>query len=80
MKLFKNIANSLRKRADFLYIKAQTCLCADDAGESYIGEAVKILIAVVVGALLLALIYALLSNTVFPSVETKIKELFNFKG
>ena len=41
---------------------------------------VKILIAVVIGALLLAGLYALFNTTIMPTVTTKITDLFNFKG
>ena len=41
---------------------------------------VKILIAVVIGALLLAGLYTLFSGTIMPSVTTKIQSLFNYKG
>ncbi len=48
--------------------------------EGYVDSGVKILIAVVVGALLLTLLYTLFNNTIMPSVSTKITELFNFAG
>ena len=41
---------------------------------------VKILIAVVIGALLLAGLYALFNTTIMPTVTQKIQELFNYKG
>ena len=41
---------------------------------------VKILIAVVIGALLLAGLYALFNNTIMPTVTSKIQGLFNYKG
>ena len=48
--------------------------------EGYVDSGVKILIAVVIGALLLAGLYALFNNTIMPTVEDKITDLFNFKG
>lgn len=50
------------------------------AGEGYIDTAVKILIAVVLGALLLGLLYALFNDTIMPTVTTKINEMFNYAG
>ena len=48
--------------------------------EGYVDSGVKILIAVVIGALLLSLLYALFSKTIMPTVTKKITDLFNFKG
>ena len=48
--------------------------------EGYVDSGVKILIAVVIGALLLAGLYALFNTTIMPSVTAKIQELFNYKG
>ena len=48
--------------------------------EGYVDSGVKILIAVVIGALLLAGLYALFGDVIMPTVEDKITELFNFKG
>lgn len=50
------------------------------AGEGYIDTAVKILIAVVLGALLLGLLYALFKDTVMPTVTHKINDMFNYAG
>lgn len=43
-------------------------------------KAVKILIAVVLGALLLAGLYALFGETVLPTLVQRIKEMFNYAG
>ena len=48
--------------------------------EGYVDSGVKILIAVVLGALLRAGLDALFNNTIMPTVEDKITDLFNFKG
>ena len=45
--------------------------------EGYVDTGVKILIAVVLGALVLTLLYALLKTTVMGTVTTKVSELFN---
>ncbi len=49
-------------------------------GEGYVDSGVKILIAVVVGALLLAGLYGLFNTTIIPTLTTKIAALFNYKG
>ena len=48
--------------------------------EGYVDSGVKILIAVVVGALLLTLLYTLFNTTIMPSVSTKITGLFGYTG
>jgi hypothetical protein len=50
------------------------------SGEGYIDTAIKILIAVVLGALLLAGLYALFGETVLPTLVQRIKDMFNYTG
>ena len=50
------------------------------SGEGYIDTAVKILIAVVLGALLLAGLYALFGDVVMPTLNKRITEMFNYAG
>ena len=49
-------------------------------GEAYVDTGVKILIAVVIGALLLGLLYALFNDTIMPTVTEKVEGLFNYAG
>ena len=72
-KFIKNTANSIRTKAIRL---ATTCR----SGEGYIDTAVKILIAVVLGALLLAGLYALFGDVVMPTLNKRITEMFNYAG
>ena len=48
--------------------------------EGFVDSAIKILIAVVIGALLLAGLYALFGNTILPTVTQRIKDMFNYAG
>jgi len=48
--------------------------------EAYVDTGVKILIAVVIGALLLTLLYALFNDTIMPTVTEKVEGLFNYAG
>ena len=48
--------------------------------EAYVDTGVKILIAVVIGALLLTLLYALFNDTIMPAVTEKVEGLFNYAG
>ena len=59
--------------------KAHTVLDGTVA-EAYVDTGVKILIAVVIGALLLAGLYALFNTTIMPTVTEKIEGLFNYAG
>ena len=62
-------------------IKAKVIrLVAGTRAEAYVDTGVKILIAVVVGALLLGGLYALFNTTIMPTVTQKITELFNYAG
>ncbi len=53
---------------------------AGTAAEAYVDTGVKILIAVVVGALLLTLLYGLFNDVVAPNVEEKVVEMFTYTG
>lgn len=53
---------------------------SNNAGEGYIDTAVKVLIAVVLGALVLAGLYAVLNDTVMPTVTQRIQEMFDYAG
>ena len=55
-------------------------ILSQNAGDGYIDTAIKILIAVVLGALLLAGLYALFGETVLPTLVQRIKEMFNYAG
>ena len=74
-KLFKSIRskfNSMATRA--------TVAVSNIKAEGYVDSGVKILIAVVIGALLLSGLYALFGNVIMPTVTQRIQELFNFAG
>lgn len=50
------------------------------SAEGFVDTAIKILISVVIGALILAGLYALFGNTVLPTLTRRIQELFNYGG
>ena len=56
------------------------CAVAGNEGEGYVDTAVKILMAVVIGALVLAGLYALFGDTVMPTLTRRIQEMFNYAG
>ncbi len=53
---------------------------AQERSENYVDTAVKILIAVVLGALLLAGLYALFGDVVMPTLTQRIQDMFNYAG
>ena len=52
----------------------------DNSGEGALDTAIAILISVVLAALLLAGLYALIGDTVMPSLREKIQSMFNYSG
>ncbi len=58
-------------------IMAQTIL-SSQRGEGFVDTAIKILIAVVIGALVLAGLYALFGETVLPTLKQRIEDMFNY--
>ena len=75
----KKLMNSIRNKVSSLTARTVTAV-ANIKAEGYVDSGVKILIAVVIGALLLAGLYALFNSTIMPTVTQKIQELFNYKG
>jgi len=53
---------------------------ARNNGEGFVDSALKILISVVVGALLLAGLYMLFKDTILPTLTQRVKELFDYSG
>lgn len=47
-------------------------------GEGFVDTAIKILMAVVIGALVLGGLYALFGETVLPTLKQRIQDMFNF--
>ncbi len=77
--MFKKFLKKITRKVDNALINA-TCALESRMAEGYVDTGVKILIAVVLGALVLSLLYALLKNTVMATVTTKVAGLFNYNG
>ena len=73
----RKFLNKLRRGANNLAIGA-TCALQTRKAEGYVDTGVKILIAVVLGALVLTLLYALLNGTVMPKVTEKVNSMFAY--
>ena len=73
--MFKRIRNKVNGAV----ISVKTAI-ANKRAEGYVDSGVKILIAVVIGAPLLAGLYTLFNSTIMPTVTQKITGLFNYSG
>ena len=88
--MFKRVKSFVKEKiesvkAAFAVKKAQVTAVAHTVldgtvAEGYVDTGVKILIAVVIGALLLAGLYALFNTTIMPTVRQKVEGLFNYNG
>lgn len=86
MKIIKNAIAKAKVAVETMAVKAvmlgqkMTLAVANNSGENYVDSAVKILIAVVLGGLLLAGLYTLFGDVVMPTLTRKIQEMFNYAG
>lgn len=74
-RIMRKVINEIMSKV----VLAKTAI-SNNQGEGYIDTAVKILIAVVLGALLLAGLYALFGDVVMPTLEQRIRNMFNYAG
>ena len=87
---FKKIANAVRaavetvvgavKRFFSRKVTRTSAALASATGEGYVDTGVKIIIAVVVGGVILAGLYALFKTTILPNLNTEIGKMFNYSG
>ena len=75
----KKLFGKIRNKANEIAVRAKTAI-GNVKAEGYVDSGVKILIAVVIGALLLAGLYALFNTTIMPTVTQKVQDLFNYHG
>ena len=73
----KKFFNSITNKINSIAVSAKTAI-ANTRAEGYVDSGVKILIAVVIGALLLSGLYTLFDDTIMPTVTTRIQNLFNY--
>ncbi len=73
----KNIMKKVQNKIDALAVRAKTTI-ENVKAEGYVDTGVKIIIAVVVGAVILGGLYALFDNVILPTLETKINSMFNY--
>ena len=75
----KKILNTIKNKANRAVASLAATVTSRKA-EGYVDSGVKILIAVVIGALLLAGLYTLFNTTIMPTVTSKITTLFSYSG
>lgn len=75
----KKIIENIKKKCNAFATRTKAAL-AGKTGEGYIDTAVKIIIGVVIGGVILAGLYALFNTTVIPMLTSKIGEMFNYGG
>ena len=81
-KTFKKVVNKIKSM--FVRVKGAFTMTkltlASNRAEGFIDSGVKILIAVVIGALLLGGLYVLFGDTILPTLTEKISDLFDYAG
>ena len=75
----KKFFNKMQNKVNALVIRAKTTI-ENVKAEGYVDTGVKIIIAVVVGAVILGGLYALFDNVILPTLETRIDGMFDYAG
>ena len=75
----KKVQKAKERRAARVIERAYA-IVESTVGEAYVDTGVKVLIAVVLGALVLTLLYGLFNDTIMPNVVSKVQEFFNYAG
>ena len=73
----KKFFNKMQNKANALFIRAKTTI-ENVKAEGYVDTGVKIIIAVVVGAVILGGLYALFNGVILPRLNTEIGNMFNY--
>ena len=68
------------ERLAFRTVLSVNRLIHEEKAENFVDTALKILMAVVIGALLLAGLYKLFADTVLPTLTQRVTEMFNYSG
>ena len=81
-KFFTNLKNKANELAISIKCKANAAkeAISNTSGEGYVNTGVKIIIAVVVGAVILGGLYALFKTTILPRLNTEISGMFDYAG
>ena len=68
------------ERLAFRTVLSVNRLIHEEKAENFVDTAIKILMEVVIGALLLAGLYKLFADTVLPTLTQRVAEMFNYSG
>lgn len=75
----KKFAGKIKDKVVLKYMEVSRLIRSNQA-EGFVDTAIKILMAVVIGALVLAGLYALFGDTILPTLKQRIIEMFNYGG
>ena len=75
----KKFFNKVQNKVESLAIKAKSTI-ENIKAEGYVDTGVKIIIAVVVGAVILGGLYALFNGVILPRLNTEIGDMFSYGG
>lgn len=75
----RKLMNKIEMKMVSGYLKSKTVL-GSNSGEGMVDSAVKILISIVIGALLLAGLYMLFGDVILPTLTQRIRDMFNYSG
>ena len=75
----RNFFKNTRAKIQAKIVRAAV-LMHEKRGENFVDSGIKILIAVVIGALLLGGLYALFVVIFMPTVTEKVEDMFDFNG
>lgn len=75
----RNFFKNTRTKIQAKIVRAAV-LMKEKRAENFVDSGIKILIAVVIGALLLGGLYALFGDTIMPTVTEKVEDMFDFNG
>lgn len=81
-KFFTDLKNKANELVINFKCKALTAkeAVANISGEGYVDTGIKIIIAVVVGAVILGGLYALFKTTILPRLNTEVSGMFDYAG
>ncbi len=75
----RKLMNKIEMKMVSGYLKSKAVL-GNNSGEGMVDSAVKILISIVIGALLLAGLYMLFGDVILPTLTQRIRDMFNYSG
>ena len=75
----RNFINKIKSKFQKAAVTAKVAV-ENKRAEGYIDTAVKIIIGVVIGGVILAGLYTLFNTTVVPNMQTEIGNMFTYSG